>query len=143
MTKRRLRATTALSVSCFGILWASNTDLAFADEPASSANAPAWCVGVTAPAPDAANICGRIVKVVTEHLGIDRSAVSPNARFVEDLGGDSLDVVELVMAFEEEFNVSISDAEAEKCPTISDAVKLIHDKVAGNAGLPKPKPAKR
>lgn len=142
MTKGWLRATTALSVSCFGILWASNTNLAFAKEPVSSANAPAWCAGVGGPATDTADICGRIVNIVVNHLGVDRSKVSQNASFIDDLGADSLDTVELVMAFEEEFNITITDEEAEKCPTISTAMKLILDKVAGHAGLSRPKPAR-
>ena len=143
MTKRILLATTALSVSCFGILWAPDANLALAEELASSAKTPpSWCAAVTGTAPDNANICGRVVDVIVEHLGIDRSAVSANARFIDDLGADSLDTVELVMAFEEEFNISIADDEAEKCATVSAAMKLILDKVAGHAGLPTPKPSR-
>ena len=70
----------------------------------------------------------QVKKIVVEHLGIDESKVTPDARFIDDLGADSLDTVELVMAFEEEFGSEISDSDAEKILTVGDAVKFIENK---------------
>ena len=70
----------------------------------------------------------QVKEIVVEHLGIDVSKVSPEAKFIDDLGADSLDTVELVMAFEEEFGTEISDSEAEKILTVGDAVKFIESK---------------
>ena len=70
----------------------------------------------------------RVKKIVTEHLGVESDAVVDNASFIDDLGADSLDTVELVMAFEEEFGSEISDNEAEKILTVGDAVKFIESK---------------
>ena len=72
----------------------------------------------------------QVKKIVVEHLGIDESKVTPAARFIDDLGADSLDTVELVMAFEEEFGSEISDSEAEKILTVGDAIKFIESKSA-------------
>ena len=69
-----------------------------------------------------------VKKIVVEHLGIDESKVTPEAKFIDDLGADSLDTVELVMAFEEEFGSEISDSDAEKILTVGDAVKFIENK---------------
>ena len=69
-----------------------------------------------------------VKKIVVDHLGIDESKVVPEAKFIDDLGADSLDTVELVMAFEEEFGSEISDSEAEKILTVGDAVKFIENK---------------
>ena len=66
-------------------------------------------------------------KIVVDHLGIDESKVVPEAKFIDDLGADSLDTVELVMAFEEEFGSEISDSEAEKILTVGDAIKFIEN----------------
>ena len=71
-----------------------------------------------------------VKQIVVEHLGIDESKVTPEAKFIDDLGADSLDTVELVMAFEEEFGSEISDREAEKILTVGDAVKFIESKSA-------------
>ena len=71
---------------------------------------------------------GRVTKIVVEHLGVDESKVVESASFIDDLGADSLDTVELVMAFEEEFGSEISDTEAEKILTVGDAVKFIEGK---------------
>ena len=68
---------------------------------------------------------GRVTKIVVEHLGVDESKVVESASFIDDLGADSLDTVELVMAFEEEFGSEISDSEAEKILTVGDAIKFI------------------
>ena len=70
----------------------------------------------------------QVKKIVVDHLGIDESKVVPEAKFIDDLGADSLDTVELVMAFEEEFGSEISDSEAEKILTVGDAVKFIEGK---------------
>ena len=67
----------------------------------------------------------RVKKIVIEHLGVDEGKVNENASFVDDLGADSLDTVELVMAFEEEFGVEIPDDAAEKILTVKDAINYI------------------
>ena len=67
----------------------------------------------------------RVKKIVIEHLGIDENKVSDSASFIDDLGADSLDTVELVMAFEEEFEIEIPDDSAEKIQTIKDAIDFI------------------
>ena len=69
----------------------------------------------------------RVKKIVTEHLGVETDAVVDKASFIDDLGADSLDTVELVMAFEEEFNIEIPDDAAEKITTVKDAIKFIED----------------
>ena len=69
-----------------------------------------------------------VKKIVVDHLGIDEAKVTPEAKFIDDLGADSLDTVELVMAFEEEFGSEISDSEAEKILTVGDAIKFIESK---------------
>ena len=74
------------------------------------------------------DIAGRVTKIVVEHLGVEESKVVDSASFIDDLGADSLDTVELVMAFEEEFGSEISDTEAEKILTVGDAVKFIEGK---------------
>jgi acyl carrier protein len=76
------------------------------------------------------DVAQRVKKIVVEHLGVDESKVSEGASFIDDLGADSLDTVELVMAFEEEFSVEIPDDAAEKIQTVGDAIKFIED----NAG---------
>ena len=70
----------------------------------------------------------RVKKIVCEQLGVKESEVQNSSSFVEDLGADSLDTVELVMAFEEEFGSEISDNEAEKILTVGDAIKFIESK---------------
>ena len=67
----------------------------------------------------------RVKKIVVEHLNVDAEKVTDNASFIEDLGADSLDTVELVMAFEEEFGVEIPDDQAETIVTVGDAVKYL------------------
>ena len=71
------------------------------------------------------DIAGRVKKIVVEHLGVDEEKVSDSASFIDDLGADSLDTVELVMAFEEEFGCEIPDDAAEKIVTDKDAVDFI------------------
>ena len=70
-------------------------------------------------------ISNKIKKIITDHLGIDASKLTEDSNFVNDLGADSLDTLELVMAFEEEFNFEIPDSEAEKITTVGDAIKFI------------------
>jgi acyl carrier protein len=67
----------------------------------------------------------RVKAIIVEQLGVDADEVNPEASFVDDLGADSLDTVELIMAFEEEFGVEISDDEAEKIKKVKDAVEYI------------------
>jgi acyl carrier protein len=69
----------------------------------------------------------RVKKIVVEHLGVDESKVSETASFIDDLGADSLDTVELVMAFEEEFGCEIPDDAAEKIVTVKDAIDFISE----------------
>ena len=76
------------------------------------------------------DISGKVKKMVADHLGIDESKVTSESKFIDDLGADSLDTVELVMAFEEEFGSEISDSEAEKILTVGDAIKFIESKSA-------------
>ena len=71
------------------------------------------------------NTSERVKKIVVEHLGIDESKVNDSSSFIDDLGADSLDTVELVMAFEEEFEIEIPDDAAEKIQTIKDAINFI------------------
>jgi len=72
----------------------------------------------------------RVKKIVVEHLGVEEDKVAPDASFIDDLGADSLDIVELVMAFEEEFSVEIPDDAAEKIRTVGDAVSFLEKKAA-------------
>ncbi len=67
----------------------------------------------------------RVKKIVVEHLGVDETKVTNSASFIDDLGADSLDTVELVMAFEEEFGCEIADDDAEKILTVKDAIDYI------------------
>ena len=72
----------------------------------------------------------RIKAIIAEQLGVKPEEVTPQASFIDDLGADSLDTVELIMALEEEFNVEIPDEDAEKMTTVGDAIKYIEDKSA-------------
>jgi len=76
----------------------------------------------------AKDISSKVKKMVVDHLGVDEVKVTEEANFIDDLGADSLDTVELVMAFEEEFGSEISDSEAEKILTVGDAIKFIEGK---------------
>ena len=71
----------------------------------------------------------RVTDIVVEHLNVSRDEVDPEASFVDDLGADSLDIVELVMAMEEEFDVEIPDDDAEKIQTIGDAIAYLKEKL--------------
>ncbi len=74
------------------------------------------------------DIASKVKKMVSDHLGVEELKVTEEANFVDDLGADSLDTVELVMAFEEEFGSEISDSEAEKILTVGDAIKFIESR---------------
>lgn len=71
----------------------------------------------------------KVKEIISKQLGVDQSEVTPEASFVEDLGADSLDTVELVMAFEEAFNIEIPDEDAEKIAKVKDAIDYIKKKV--------------
>ena len=69
----------------------------------------------------------RVKEIICEQLGVEEEEINPNAKFIEDLGADSLDTDELVMAFEEEFELEIPDEDAEKIVTVGDAIQYIKD----------------
>ena len=75
-----------------------------------------------------ANVADQVKEIVSDELSVDAGIVNPQARFIEDLGADSLDVVELVMRFEEAFEIEIPDEDAEKIVTVGDAVTYIENK---------------
>ena len=77
------------------------------------------------------DIAERVKKIVVEHLGVDPDKVTENASFIDDLGADSLDTVELVMAFEEEFGIEIPDEDAEKITRVKEAVEYIDSHAKG------------
>ena len=76
------------------------------------------------------DVAERVKKIVVEHLGVEPEKVQDNANFIDDLGADSLDTVELVMAFEEEFNVEIPDDAAETIVTVGDAIRFLEKNAA-------------
>ena len=76
------------------------------------------------------DVADRVKKIVVEHLGVEEDKVTENASFIDDLGADSLDTVELVMAFEEEFGCEIPDDAAEKILTVKDAVDFLQENAA-------------
>jgi len=71
----------------------------------------------------------KVKDIIDEELGVERDKLTPGASFMEDLGADSLDTVELVMAFEKEFDIDIPDEEAEKLRTVGQAMQYLHDKM--------------
>ncbi len=73
----------------------------------------------------------RIKEIIADQLGVEVDKIVPEAKFVEDLGADSLDVVELIMAFEEEFGIEIPDEDAEKIQTVGDVINYLKEKVGG------------
>ncbi|WP_439532333.1 acyl carrier protein [Polymorphobacter sp.] len=77
------------------------------------------------------DVADRVKKIVIEHLGVEADKVTEDASFIDDLGADSLDTVELVMAFEEEFGVEIPDDAAEKILTVKDAIGFIAENQKG------------
>ena len=81
----------------------------------------------------ASSIENRVKEIIIEQLGVDQKEVTPEASFINDLGADSLDTVELVMALEEEFDVEIPDEDAEKIITVSDVTNYIQGKAKENS----------
>jgi acyl carrier protein len=77
-----------------------------------------------------AEVPEKVKSIISEQLGVKPEEVTPQASFIEDLGADSLDTVELVMALEEELGIEIPDEDAEKMTTVGDAVKYIEEKIA-------------
>ena len=75
------------------------------------------------------NVEEKVKDIIAEELGVEREKLTPEASFMEDLGADSLDTVELVMAFEKEFDIDIPDEDAEKLRTVGDALKYLNEKV--------------
>ncbi len=75
------------------------------------------------------DIASKVKEITSEQLGVDESQITPEANFVDDLGADSLDTVELVMALEEEFDLEISDEEAEKLTTVNRVISYVVDRV--------------
>ena len=73
------------------------------------------------------SVADRVKEIIVEQLGVNPDQVTPEAKFIEDLGADSLDTVELVMAFEEEFGAEIPDEDAEKLQTVGDVTKYIEE----------------
>ncbi len=78
---------------------------------------------------DVKEIEQKVKEIIVEQLGVDESEVTPEASFIDDLGADSLDTVELVMAFEEAFDIEIPDEDAEKIATVKDAVEYVKNKL--------------
>lgn len=78
--------------------------------------------------PKMSSVADKVKKIVVEQLGVSEDQVTPEAKFIEDLGADSLDQVELVMALEEEFGSDIPDEDAEKLTTVGDAIKYVEGK---------------
>jgi acyl carrier protein len=75
------------------------------------------------------DIEGKVKEIIVEQLGVDEGQVNPEASFIDDLGADSLDTVELVMAFEEKFDIEIPDEDAEKMRTVGDAIEYLNSKL--------------
>ena len=75
-------------------------------------------------------VADKVKSIIAEQLGVKAEEVTPQASFIDDLGADSLDTVELIMALEEEFNVEIPDEDAEKMTSVGDAIKYIEEKLA-------------
>jgi acyl carrier protein len=71
------------------------------------------------------DITARVIKIIVEELGVDEKEVTMDANFIEDLGADSLDTVELIMKFEEEFDIDIADEDAEKLTTVGKAIEYL------------------
>jgi acyl carrier protein len=87
---------------------------------------PVRCAAARQEKESMASVDERVKQIIVEQLGVDEAEVTPNASFVDDLGADSLDTVELVMAFEEAFEIEIPDEDAEKIRTVQDAITYIN-----------------
>lgn len=90
-----------------------------------AATAPPYSVSSNLTMAD--NIIDKVRDIIVEQLGVNPEQVTPEAKFIEDLGADSLDTVELVMAFEEEFGIDVPDDEAEKLQSVADVVRYIEE----------------
>ncbi|MEN3183516.1 MAG: acyl carrier protein [Atribacterota bacterium] len=75
------------------------------------------------------DVFSKVKEIIVDQLGVDEEDVTPDASFIDDLGADSLDIVELIMAFEEEFDIEIPDEDAEKITTVGEAVEYIESKL--------------
>lgn len=75
-------------------------------------------------------VADKVKRIIVDKLGVDEADINPEASFTNDLGADSLDIVELVMEFEKEFNISIPDEDAEKISTVGDATSYIEERAA-------------
>jgi acyl carrier protein len=80
-------------------------------------------------------VVGRVRELIWEHIGVDEHEATPESTFFDDLGADSLDLVELTMACEEEFNIEISDADVDRFVTVGDVTELIRRKVGATQSL--------
>lgn len=76
------------------------------------------------------DVFSKVKEIIVDQLGIEEDEVTPDASFIDDLGADSLDIVELIMAFEEEFDIEIPDEDAEKITTVGEAVEYIESKLS-------------
>lgn len=77
------------------------------------------------------DVYSKVKEIIVDQLGIEEEDVAPDASFIDDLGADSLDIVELIMALEDEYSIEIPDEDAEKMETVGDAIKYIEDRLAG------------
>ncbi len=77
------------------------------------------------------SVTEKVKKMIVDQLGVSETEVVPEAKFIDDLGADSLDIVELIMALEDEYSIEIPDEDAEKMETVGDAIKYIEDRLAG------------
>ncbi|MBP1747977.1 MAG: acyl carrier protein [Deltaproteobacteria bacterium] len=77
------------------------------------------------------SVTEKVKKMIVDQLGVSETEVVPEAKFIDDLGADSLDIVELIMALEDEYSIEIPDEDAEKMETVGDAIRYIEDRLAG------------